>query len=40
MTQIQRKKKMTGQFWKKKTLQKIFFTAVLTIAREMAKNQR
>ena len=39
MTQIQRKKKMTSQFWKKKTLQKIFFTAVLTIAREMAKTK-
>ena len=39
MTQIQRKKKMTGQFWKNKTLQKISFTAVLTIAREMAKTK-
>ena len=29
---------MAGQSWKKKTLQKIFFKSVLTIAREMAKN--
>ena len=40
MTQIQRKKKkMTSQFWKKKTLQKRFFTSVLTIAGEMEKTK-
>ena len=38
MTQIQKKKKMAGHFWKKKTLQKTFLTSVLTIAREMAKS--
>ena len=39
MTQTQKKTKMTGQFGKRKTLQKIFFTSVLTIAREMAKTK-
>ena len=28
---------MSGQVWKKKTLQKTFFTSVLTIAREIPK---
>ena len=37
MTQIQKKKKMSGQVWKKKTLQRTFSTSVLTIAREIPK---
>ena len=37
LTQIQKKKKMTGQSGKKKTLQKTFFTYVLAIAREIPK---
>ena len=28
---------MAGQFWKQKLFSKIFFTSVLTIAREMPK---
>ena len=35
MTQIQRKTKNGWTVLEKKTLQKIFFTSVLTIAREM-----
>ena len=35
-----KKIKRAGQIWKKKkTLQKTFFTTVLTIAREMAKTK-
>ena len=30
---------MAGQFWKKKTHQKAYFSSVLTIAREMAKTK-
>ena len=37
MTQIQKKKKMSGQVWKKKTLQRTFSTSVLTIAGEIPK---
>ena len=40
MTQIQKKKKkFKASSEKKKTLQKTFFTSVLTIAREMAKTK-
>ena len=37
MTQIQKKKEKDRPVLEKKTLQKTFFTSVLTIAREMAK---
>ena len=39
MTQIQKKKKNGRPVLEKKTLQKTFFTSVLTIAREMAKTK-
>ena len=39
MTQIQKKKKKCRPVLEKKTLQKTFFTSVLTAAREMAKNK-
>ena len=35
-----KKEKMADQVWKKKTLQKTFFTSVLTIAREMPKKSK
>ena len=38
--QMRQSKKMAGQFWKKRLFIKTFFTLVLTIAREMPKNQR
>ena len=37
MTQMQKNKKNGRPVLEKKTLQKTFFTSVLTIAREMAK---
>ena len=37
---MRQSKKMAGQFWKKRLFIKTFFTLVLTIAREMPKNQR
>ena len=37
MTQIQKKNKHARLVLEKKTLQKTFFTPVLTIAREMAR---
>ena len=37
MTQIQKKKKNDRPVPEKKTLQKTFFTSVITITREMAK---
>ena len=40
MTQIQKKKKNGRPVLEKKTLQKTFFTSVLIIIREMAKNHR
>ena len=40
MTQIQRKTKNGWTVLEKKTLQKIFFTSVLTIAREMENTDK
>ena len=37
MVQIQKRKQMSDQVWNKKTLQKTFFTSVLTIDREIPK---
>ena len=39
MTQIQKKKKNGRPVLEKKTLQKTFFTSVLTIAREIPKKK-
>ena len=39
LTQIQKKKKNDRSVWKKKTLQKTFFTYVLAIATEIPKTK-